>query len=84
VAHRRHDTEEVTVKDVLKDFQDNNIDVNRLENSGHISASTQKSQEIKEEPQKDNGAGNGRQTSEIFKHSEKLNIFFAINRLCQN
>ena len=62
VAYRSHDIEKVTVKDMLMNFQDNNIDVNQLENSGKISASTQKSQAIKEVPQRDTAAGNGTQT----------------------
>ena len=36
VAHRSHDIEEVTVKDVPKDFKDNDIVVSQLENSGQI------------------------------------------------
>ena len=84
VAYRSHDIEKVTVKDMLMDFQDNNIVVNQLENSEKISASMQNSQAIKEVPQRDTGAGNGTQTSAIFKNSGQLNVFLASNRLCQN
>jgi len=84
VEHRSNDIEEVTVKGVLKDFQENKKDSNQFENSGQINASTQNSQEIEEVPQRDNGAGNGTQTSAIFKHSGQLNIFLASNLLCQN
>ena len=54
---------------MLKGFQDNNIDVNQLENSGQISASRQKCQEMKEVPYRDTDVGNGTQPSVIFKHS---------------
>jgi hypothetical protein len=75
LAHRSQDIEEITVKDVLKDFQDNYIDVSQFENSRQISASREKSQEMKEVPQTDPGAGNGNQPSAIFKHSGQMNIF---------
>ena len=68
---------------MLKGFQDNNIDVNQLENSGQISASRQKCQEMKEVPYRDTDVGNGTQPSVIFKHSGQLNIFFASNLLCR-
>ena len=83
VAYRSHDIEKVTVKDMLMDFQDN-IVVNQLEISEKISASMQNSQAIKEVPQRDTAAGNGTQTSAIFKNSGQLIVFLASNRLCQN
>ena len=72
------------VKDVLKGFQDKNIDVNQLQNSGQISTSRQKCQEMQEVPYKDTDVENGTQPSVTFKHSGQLNIFFARNLLCRN
>jgi len=69
------------VKDVLKVFQDKNVDVNQLEYSGQVSASRQKCQEMKEVPYRDTDVGNGTQTSVNLKHSGQLNIFFASNLL---
>jgi hypothetical protein len=83
VADKSRDIEEVTAKEVLKDVQDN-IDVCQLENSRQISKSRQIRQAMKEVPHTDPDLGNGTQTSEIFKRSGKLNIFFASNLLCQN
>jgi hypothetical protein len=81
VAHRSHDIEEVIVKDVLKDFQDNKIYFIQVQHLGQITVSKQNCQQKKKVPQRDTGVGNGRQSSEIFKNSGKINIFFVCNML---
>ena len=81
VAHRSHDIEEVTVKDVPKDFQDNKIYVVQVQHLGQITASRQNCQQKKEVPQRGTGVGNGKKSSEIFKNSGKINIFFVCNLL---
>ena len=63
--YRSPHPKKATVKDVLKDLQEKNIDVTRSENGRQITAGRENSQQQEEVPHRDLGAGNRTQPSAV-------------------